>query len=173
MADRTDTYYAAEEAIHGYGAQLMVGDGASPEVFEAIAGVVSIEPGEMSTEDIDRTHLRSPVAHKEHMPGMRDSGAFTVRGIWLPEEQSQSNAGGGSGPFTDGGLVALWRGRLTYNFKIKIALPNLEGASPAPTLDWPFRGYVSRFQPGAISTTDKIDFTAEFRPGQAYDEELP
>ena len=47
MANRTDTYYAATGAIHGYGAQLMVGDGASPETFEAIAGVVSITPGRM------------------------------------------------------------------------------------------------------------------------------
>lgn len=166
MADRTDTFYAAEGAIHGYGAQLMVGDGASPEVFEAIAAVVSIEPGAMETDDIDRTHLRSPDAHKEHMPGMRDSAAFTVRGIWLPEEQSQSNTGGGSGPFVSGGIVALWRGRATHNFKIILG-------DSSPSIEWPFRGYVGRFQPGAIGTTDKIDFTAEFRPTEAYDADLP
>lgn len=95
MPDRSNTNYAAEDAIHGYGAQLMVGDGGTPEVFEAIAGVVSITPGEMSTADIDRTHLRSPDAHREHMPGIRDSGPFELEMIWLPKEQSQSNAGGG------------------------------------------------------------------------------
>src|SRR5688572_32691011 len=116
--DRTDTFYAAAEAIHGYGAQLMVGDGSSPQQFEALATIVSITPGGMNTEDIDRTHLRSPDAHKEHMAGMRDSAAFTCTGIWLPEEQSQSNAGGGTGPFASGGLIALWRGRANHNFKI-------------------------------------------------------
>jgi hypothetical protein len=171
MADRTDTFYAAEGAIHGYGAQLMVGDGASPETFEAIAGIVSITPGAMNTEDIDRTHLRSPDAHREHMPGIRDSGAFSVEGIWLPTEQSQSNAGGGSGAFASGGLVALWRGRAIHNFKIVLGA---DSAAPiSPTLEWPFRGYVAGFQPGATSVTDKINFTASFQPTEAYDADLP
>jgi len=166
MADRTDTFYAAEDAIHGYGGQLMVGDGASPEVFEAIAGVVEITPGEMSTADIDRTHLRSPDAHREHMAGIRDSGPFSVRGIWLVDEQSQSNAGGGSGAFASGGLVALWRARTTHNFKIV-----LNDGSPAT--EWPFRGYISQFQPQAITLDDKIDFIASFQPTEAYDADLP
>lgn len=163
MADRTGTYYAAEGAIHGYGAQLLVGDGASPETFEAIAGIVSIRPGEMSTEDIKRTHLRSPDAHHEHMPGLRDSGPFEVTGVWLPTEQSLSNAGGGSGAFASGGLIALWRGRALHNFKIVLA-----GGT-----EWPFRGYVSKFQPGEIGNADKIDFTAGFQPSEAYDADLP
>jgi hypothetical protein len=166
MADRTNTFFAAEGAIHGYGAQLMVGDGASPEVFEAIAGVVSITPGAMNTADIDRSHLRSPDAHKEHMPGMRDSSAFQVAGIWLPAEQSQSNAGGGSGAFASGGLVALWRGRGTHNFKIVLG-------DGSPATEWPFRGYVAQFQPGAMGQDDKINFTASFQPTQAYDADLP
>lgn len=166
MADRTGTFYAAEGAIHGYGAQLMVGDGASPEVFEAIAGILTITPGEMSTEDISRTHLRSPDAHHEHMPGLRDSGAFTVEGIWLPEEQSQSNAGGGSGSFTSGGIIALWRARTTHNFKIVLN-------SGSPAVEWPFRGYVAQFQPGEIGIDDKINFSASFQPTEAYDADLP
>src|SRR5689334_10665252 len=166
MSDRTDTFYAVDGAIHGYGSQLEVGNGASPEVFEAIAGLAIITPGEMNTADIKRTHLRSPDAHHEHMPGMRDSGAFTGQGVWLPDEQSQSNAGGGSGPFIAGGLVALWRGRAIHNFKIV-----LNDGSPAT--EWPFRGYVSQFKPGAIGLDDKIDFNCSFMPTQAYDASLP
>jgi len=165
MSNRTNTYYAVEDAIHGYGAQLLVGNGASPEVFEAIAGITSIQPGQMSTEDIKRTHLRSPDAHHEHMPGFRDSGPFTVNGVWLPTEQSQSNAGGGTGAFQSGGLIALWRARTTHNFKIVL--------NDADTTEWPFRGYVSQFQPGEISGTDKINFTASFQPTEAYDADLP
>lgn len=167
MADRTDSFYAAEAAIHGYGTQLMVSDGASPPTWEAIAAITSITPGEMATEDIDRTHLRSPHAHKEHMAGMRDSGPFQLEGIWLPNEQSQSNAGGGSGPFASGGLVALWRGRQNHNFKIVV----VDESSPA--LEWPFRGYVSQFQPGAIGVDDKINFSAAIQPTEAYDADLP
>lgn len=166
MPDRTGTFYAAEGAMHGYGWQLMVGDGGSPEAFEAIAGVVSITPGSMTTEDIKRTHLRSPDAHHEHMPGLRDSSAFGVAGIWLPTEQSQSNAGGGTGAFQSGGTIALWRNRTVHNFK-------LVSSVGSPDVEWPFRGYVSQFQPGAIGNDDKIDFTAGFQPTQAYDADLP
>ena len=167
MSDRTDTFYAAEDAIHGYGAQLMIGDGASPEVFEAIAAVSSITPGSMETADINRTHLRSPDAHHEHMPGLRDSGAFTCALIWLPHEQSQSNAGGGSNGFSDGGLIQKWRARTVHNWKIVLF------SDGSPSIDWPFRGYVSRFQPSEIGATDKINAQASFQPTQAYDADLP
>lgn len=168
----TDQFFsAADDAIHGYGAQLEVGDGASPEVFEAIAAIVSITPGEMSTADIDTTHLRSPDAHREHRAGIRNSGPFTVKGIWLPLSVSQSNAGGGSGAFVSGGLPALWRGRENHNFRIKVA--GSEAGSPDSSLIWPFRGYVASFQPGEIGLDDKIDFTATFMPTEAYDADLP
>lgn len=171
MANRTDTFFAAEGAIPGYGFQLLVGNGASPEVFEAIAGITNITPGAMNTEDIDRTHLRSPDAHREHMAGIRDSGAFTCTGVWLPDEESQSNAGGGTGPFTSGGLVALWRGRANHNFKM---VPNgTDGTIATAAFEWAFRGYVSQFQPGEIGVSTKIDFTASFQPTQAYDAALP
>lgn len=167
MPDRTNTFFAAEDAIHGYGAQLMVGDGATPENFEAIAALTTITPGEMSTEDIDRTHLRSPDAHKEHMAGMRDSGAFECEGIWLPNEQSQSNAGGGSGAFASGGVISMWRDRLNRNFKIVLF------ADGSPSIEWPFRGYISQFQPGEIGADDKIPFTLAMQPTEAYDADLP
>jgi hypothetical protein len=169
MADRTDTFYPAEEAVSGYGSQLMVGDGSSPEQFEAIATITTITPGAMQTADILRTHLRSPDAHQEHMPGLRDSAAFTCEGVWLPEEQSQSNTGGGTGPFASGGLVAHWRDRQVRNYKIVI----MKAAGSPAAIEWPFRAYVSQFQPGSITGNDKINFTAGFQPTAAYDADLP
>jgi hypothetical protein len=167
MADRTGTFYpVADDAIHGDGAELQMGNGASPEVFEAIAGVLTITPGEMTTADIDTTHLRSPDAHREHRAGIRDSGAIQVTGVLLPNEQSQSNTGGGTGPFQAGGLISKWRGRANHNFKIVFA----EGS---PNNEWPFRAYVSQFQPGEIGVDDKVNFTASFMPNQAYDADLP
>lgn len=171
MSDRTDTFFAvADESIHGYGAQLLVGDGASPETFQAIAGLKSITPGEMTTADLLVTHLRSPDAHQEHRPGMRDSGAFTCQGVWLPLDESQSNAGGGSGSFTQGGLIAIWRSRENRNYIIR--LNNVADGSPAQQYEMPFRGYCSQFQPGEISNDAVIDFTASFMPARAYDASL-
>jgi hypothetical protein len=170
MADRTDTFYPAEGAIHGYGSQLLVSDGApTTPAWAAIAAVVKITPGEMGTEDIDRTHLRSPDAHREHMPGLRDSKAFVVEFIWMPAEESQSNAGGATGVFAEGGLIKMWRERTIHDFMIRLPV-----VAPAVTpVEWPFRGYVSKFQPGEIGAEDKIGGTAEFMPTQAYDADLP
>lgn len=166
MADVTDTFYALSDAIHGYGAQLLKGDGASPETFQAVAGVESITPGEMTTADMRRTHLRSPDAHHEHAPGMRDSGPFELGLYWLPEDETQSNTGGGSGSFTGGGLIADWRARTVHNWKILVN-------NGSPDLEWPFTGYVSRFQPGTIGTEDMIRATAAIQPTEAYDADLP
>lgn len=165
MGDVTGTYYPSE-GINGYGAQIMVGDGTSPEAFEAIAFVKTITPGEMATAVYERQHLRSPDAHKEKGAGWRDSGAFTLQGTWVPGAESQSNAGGGSGAFQTGGLIALWRGRAQHNFKIVLA-------DGSPATEWPFRGIVTKFQPGSITAENDIDFTCEITPAQAYDADLP
>ena len=167
MADRTGTYYpASDDAIHGYGGELQVGDGGSPETFESIAGLRTITFGAMETADLDATHLRSPDAHREHRAGIRDSGAFECTGVWLPTEQSQSNTGGGSGAFASGGLIALWRGRQNHNFRVVLA----EGS---PSNEFEFRGYVQRFQPGEIGLDNIIEFSAAFQPSQAFDTGLP
>lgn len=165
MADRTDTFYAGT-GIHGYGAQLMVGDGASPETFQAVAQVTSITFGDMTTAVIDKTHLRSPAAHREKMAGLRDSGPFAIEGIWAPADESQSNTGGGSGSFVSGGLIAMWIARTEHNFKIV-----LNDGSPAT--EFPFGGIVTKFQPGQIGPDDKIMFSAEITPVQDFSSDLP
>lgn len=167
MADRTGTYYAAsDDAVHGYAAELQMGNGGSPETFESIAGLRTITFGAMETADLDATHLRSPDAHREHRAGIRDSGAFECTGVWLVNEQSLSNAGGGAGSFTGGGLVAQWRGRQNHNFKLVLG----EGS---PNNEFPFRAYVSRFQPGEVGIDNLVEFSAAFQPTQAFDAGLP
>lgn len=165
MPEVTDTYYEGE-AFHGYGSQLMVGDGASPEQFEAIADIAVITPGEMSTAVIEKTHLRSPEAHREKLAGLRDSGPFTISGNWRPTHQSQSNAGGGTSSFQGGGLVYFWRTRVTKNWKIVLS-------DGSPATEWPFTGFVSKFQPGEIGPDDKVPFTAEITPASDFSADLP
>ena len=165
MADLTDTTYASN-AIHGYLGQLLVGDGTSPEQFEAIAAVVRITPGEMTTAVIDKTHLRSPAAHREKMPGLRDSGAFSVEAIYDPTHESHTNAGGGSGVFQGGGTIAHWIDRGIRNYQIRVGT-----GSPQTIL--PFRGFTSRWQLGEVGPDDKINVTMEFTPEQDFSSALP
>ena len=172
MADVTGDYYAGE-AIHGYGAELQVGQGDSPETFVSVADVVSITPGDMTTAVIDKTHLRSPEAHREKLAGIRDSGPFSMRLNWRPTHGSQSNeTNTAADGFTAGyGLLALWRNRTEANFKILV--PTVVGGSPAEQLEWPFRGVVTKFQPGEIGVDSKIDATVEITPLQDFSADLP
>lgn len=169
MADLTDTYYPAEGSRHGYGAQVLVGDGASPETFEAIAEVRSIAFGEMVTAEYDRTHLRSPDAHRETAPALRSSGAFTLQMNWRPEHESQSNTGGGSGSFAGGGLLNIWINREIRNFKVVES-----NASSPNNVEIPFTGFISRYQPGTIGPDDGPGLTVEIKPTNgAYHADLP
>ena len=164
MADVTDTYYPGE-AFTGYGVQLLVGQGgASPQEFVAIADLETITPGDMSTDVIEKTHLRSPEAHREKLAGLRDSGAFALAGNWRPTHGSHSNAGGDG--FTNGGLIALWRTRQEAQFKIVLT-------DGSPGTELPFRGVVTKFQPGEISGDAKVGFTAEITPLGDFSADLP
>jgi hypothetical protein len=164
MANVTDTYYSGD-AFVGYGSQLLVGqDDGSPETFVAIADVLSITPGDMTTAVVQKTHLRSPDAHHEKIATLRDSGPFTITGNWRPAHGSQSNAGGDG--FTSGGLIALWRTRAERNFKIVLS-------DGSPATEWPFRGVVTKFQPGEIGVEDKVPFTAEITPLEDFSADLP
>lgn len=169
MANLSDTFYAAEGKFHGYGAQLKVGSGDvgdSPQTYEAIAEITSISFGDMTTAVYDRTHLRSPEAHREKAAALRDSGAFTLVGNYRPDHESQSNAGGGSGSFTSGGLLALWRNRTEKDFIITIPYGS-------PEIELPFAGVVTKFQPGEIGVDDGVGFTAEITPLRDFSAALP
>lgn len=151
----------ASSGTDAAGSTLEVGDGASPEVFTAIAEVTNITPGAMSTADIDLTHLLSPNAHKEHLPGLRDTGPFSIDGNWLPENATQSNDA------SPGGLVYLARTRAVRNFKIVL------GNSGSPAIEWPFRGYINQFQPGQLTIGQKKAFKASIMPSQDIAASLP
>lgn len=68
------------EALLAQGTYLMMGDGASPEVFTEIAEVTGMGPGPNETsEDVDVTHLRSPQNRREFKAGFVDGGEFPFR----------------------------------------------------------------------------------------------
>lgn len=157
----TDQFYAAgNDAIKGYGGQFMVGDGLSPEGFEAVAGVQKINLPAQTSTDIKPTHLRSLNRHEEHRAGMRDTPPFTIDLIWLPYHVSQSVAGGGSGSFTTGGLAALAASGANTNFKFVA-----DDGSPATTLA--MRGYVATFAPGEVNKDGVMMATCTIQPVQA------
>lgn len=65
-------------AIAGVGTQFKRGDGASTEVFTAIAEVNSINGPGMSREQIDVTNLDSTGGYREFIGGFRDGGQVSL-----------------------------------------------------------------------------------------------
>jgi hypothetical protein len=169
MADVTDTTYRTE-GRDGYLAQIKMGNGASPEVFQAIANVTRIRPGGSTTEVIDVTHLRSPRAHREKIAGMRDSGPFGFDAIWVPSDESQSQAGGGGGSFTNGGMLALQVSRAEANFLIEFDVAQFG----SPALQWgPFAGIVTEWTPGEIAPGLPLTVVGAITPLRDTSESLP
>jgi hypothetical protein len=166
VANLSDTYYAAEGGFHGYGAQLKMGDGTSPENFEAVAEVKRIVFGDMTTAVLDRTHLRSPAAHREKLLALRDSGPFTVECNYRPDHESQTQAGGGSGSFTAGGLLYVWINRLTKNYVITLPYGS-------PEIELPFTGGITKYQPGEVGPDGMVSLSLEITPLTDFSASLP
>lgn len=165
MANRTGTYYAGEAFI-GYGAEVLVGDGTSPQNFQSVAGVVSVTPGDWTTAVIDKTHLRSPAAHREKLLGLRDSGPFVMVMHCMPTDETQSRAGGGTPSFTSGGLLAKWIAREELDWIIRVA-------DGSPQTELPFVGGITRYQWGEITVDNLVTLTVEVTPLQDFSSSLP
>lgn len=134
------------DAFDGYGSTLDIGDAASPEVFTSVAEVTNIQPGAMTTEALDVTHLESADAHREKIPGIKDTGVFTISGNYLPANATHKNA--------TRGLLKLWKDRTVFNAKLVL--------SDDASTEWPFTAFMSNFQIGDIGVSGKVSFSAEF-----------
>jgi hypothetical protein len=166
MADLTGTYYAAEGREHGWGAQLLVGNGvvgSSPQTYEAVAEVVRIRPGGLTTATFTRTHLRSPNAHVELQAALRSSEAWEVECNYRPTHESQSQAGGGSGSFISGGMLGLNIARTNKDFVIRLA----------SGFEFPIQGFCSGYTIGEIGSDDGISLTMTITPLGDYSGDLP
>ena len=68
----------------GYGTTFAIGDGASPEVFTAVAEVTNISPPSRSRDTLEATNLLSPDEYKEFIAGMAESGDATIAINYIP-----------------------------------------------------------------------------------------
>ena len=163
--DVTDTFYGiASTVVPGMGTQWLIGDGASPENFEAVAGVVSFNAGSSVANDIDVTHLRSPGRTQETIAGQIVMEPFSGMMRWLPLHNSQSYAGGGSGSFISGGLA-----KLKETGEIRTHKLTFGPAGSPEGMSMTFQGYVKDFSPlqnveidGVMGATVSIKPTEEF-----------
>ena len=78
----------------GLGVLFKVGDGASPEVFTAVANVVNINISGRSVEEVDFTHLASDNAFREFRAGFKDPGEISMTCHYNPGNATLNGVAG-------------------------------------------------------------------------------
>lgn len=71
-------------ALDAFGTAFKVGDGATPEVFTAVAEVHNINGPSISRDSIEVTHHGSIGGFREYIPGLRDGGEVSIDINWNP-----------------------------------------------------------------------------------------
>lgn len=78
------------QAMVGYNSKFYLGssDGASPNYTE-LQEVVSIEGLGYSTDSVDASHMQSPEAFREFLPGMTDAGEASLEVNYVPGSDTE------------------------------------------------------------------------------------
>lgn len=113
----------------GFGLQLKRGDGASPEVFTAIAEVFAANLPSLSRAALDATSHDSADAFREFVGGLAEGGEISVEAHYLPANATHGFSTGLGSDFND---------KTVRNFKM--VLPNSLGT-------WAFSALVTKYNP--------------------------
>lgn len=127
-------------ALHGYGTVFAVGDGGGPEVFTAIAEVLTVPFPGFSRDMLDATHMASTGKFREFVAGLRDGGEMSITLNFVPGDASSDL------------LFNKADDDTASNFKI--TFPNAEA--------WTFAGFLTGIS-GEAPHDGKITATATFR----------
>lgn len=165
MADVTDTLYAGQAMI-GYGAQFLVGQGEAVETFVAVPDVMSITPGDWTTGVTNKTHLRSPDRHHEKIATIRDSGAWALEANYRPGHGAHQTEGGDGFNATHN-LPYLWVNVVENNFRVVLPEPAETVSDGTSGEVLAFRGVITKYQVGQIALEELIPCSVEVTPLQA------
>src|SRR5690606_36383151 len=72
------------DASIGYGSEFRLGDGATPEVFTALAEVINITPPSDTVDIIDATHMQSPNGTRDYFEGLIDPAECSIGLSFVP-----------------------------------------------------------------------------------------
>lgn len=99
------------KAIHAWGTQLLLGDGAVPEVFAVISELKSVPIPQAERPRIDASTHDNDADTREYVPNLSDLPALTFEINWLPNDPTHDEITG---------LNSLQRSGQTANFKVRL-----------------------------------------------------
>ena len=121
------------KGVIGRGTLLKIGDGATPEVFNAIAEIKDISGPGLTTEFAEFTHQQSDGGYREYKPTFKSSGEVTFKCNFLPDDTTQG--------FNTAGLLKDYEDQVLRNFQLEFPDP---GATKAK-----FAAFIANVQPTA------------------------
>lgn len=124
----------------GYLTRFKLGNGAAPEVFSALAEVVSLTPPSKAFGEVQTTHLGTPGAMHTYRPTLGDPGEVPVTINYVPGGTEES------------AILAMFD-RSTRSFEIEY--PN--GARVQ------FRGFARNFEPGEVGLEELLQCSFTIR----------
>lgn len=146
-------------AINTY---LMIGNGASPEIYAPIANVGDLSGPSMSATVVDVTSHSTGNPWREKLCTLLDSGDFTLPLYYIPDSEGPITPAGAGGPpyphGNTGGLEALFTGRglTTPGNPVPFAI---QYPNAAQTTDY-FQGFVSKFsKKAAVAGVEQAEVT--------------
>jgi hypothetical protein len=101
---------AMTEGVIGLGTLLKIGDGATPEVFTAIAEVKDITGPGLSQEFSEFTQQQSSRGYREYKPTFKNSGDVAFKCNFLPDDETQG--------FSASGLLKDYEDGTLRNFEL-------------------------------------------------------
>lgn len=131
--------------LDAFGTQLKRGDGASPEVFTAIASITKINGPKMKRETYDVTAHDTSVPWKEFIGGLKDGGEVSIE---INYDPSVHNV-----------LTADFEDLAPRNYQI--VLPD------SPPATWAFKAVLTEFSqeaPHDNKLTASLSFKASGKP---------
>jgi predicted secreted protein len=129
-------------AFWAYGSVLQVGDGASPEVFTAVAEITELKPPNMSRDNIEVTTHSSSDGYREFIPGLRDGGEVSGVANWLPTNATHDE---------DTGILETFNDDELHNWRIVL---------PDTLATISFAGFLTAFEPDLpLDGQGKLSFT--------------
>lgn len=138
---------AESRARLGYGTLLERQIAASPPSWQLIAERVSLGGPSMSRDAPDVSHMDSPGAWREFIPGMKDGGEISIEGNFVPDDATQNAETGILSEFYSD-VRGVWR--MTFPL------------TGSPPVIWTFSGILTGFELD-IPTDDKMAFTATIK----------
>lgn len=129
---------SASQATIGYGAKFFTGAPGSPITYTEVVESAVITPNDFTVGVIDVTHLNSPSATKENIPGLVAPGTIEVMGNF-------------TGVASQLALDALAVGRTIFPWKITAP------ATATTVLTMTGTGFITKLETGPFETEKKTD----------------